>query len=266
MPRNVFASRTVTKICFGVGEDVLPPFTACVPRAVRGPPDAQVIDAAVGIALVGIEIAQEGYVAGKPPLDAVEDHVAVSALGDFETSVGDFDTSVGDFDTSVADFDTSVGDFDTSVGFREPLPSVRLTSMGVPAASVGAVATCLGVGGEAAGVKPMQATSRPPRAKQERTRPLSSTRAGRDTPRTAAACTLDLVLEGGRIRFHAGTAALLEADELIGRLSTMVDSLVAEKEALEQRASSAEERATSAEERAERLAARLRELGEDPDV
>jgi Uma2 family endonuclease len=70
---------------------------------------------------------------------------------------------------------------------------------------------------------------------------------------------LDLVLEGGRIRFYAGTAPLLESDELIGRLSTMVDSLVAEKEALEQRA-------TSAEDRAERLAARLRELGVDPDA
>jgi Uma2 family endonuclease len=77
---------------------------------------------------------------------------------------------------------------------------------------------------------------------------------------------LDLVLEGGRIRFFAGSAPLLEADELIGRLSTMVDALVAEKEALEQRATSAEERATSAEERAERLAARLRELGVDPDA
>ena len=83
---------------------------------------------------------------------------------------------------------------------------------------------------------------------------------------------LDLVLERGRIRFFAGSAPLLEADELIARLSTMVDELVRKEEILEQelatterRATTAEERATTAEERATRLAQRLREMGVDPD-
>ena len=90
---------------------------------------------------------------------------------------------------------------------------------------------------------------------------------------------LDLVLEKGRVRFYAGSAPLLEADELIARLSSMVDDLVRNAEELghsleeerkqradaEERASSAEERASSAEERAARLARRLRELGEELD-
>ncbi len=90
---------------------------------------------------------------------------------------------------------------------------------------------------------------------------------------------LDLVMEGGRIRFYAGSAELLETDELIGRLTRMVDGLVRKQEdlartleeerrrasRLEERASSAEERASSAEERAARLAERLRALGVDPD-
>ncbi len=84
---------------------------------------------------------------------------------------------------------------------------------------------------------------------------------------------LDLVLEGGRIRFYAGSAALLEADELIGRLTSMVDSLVRQEEELalsldqeRQRAQSAEQRAQSAEQRAAQLAERLRSLGIDPDA
>jgi Uma2 family endonuclease len=91
---------------------------------------------------------------------------------------------------------------------------------------------------------------------------------------------LDLVLEGGRVRFYAGSAALLEADELIGRLTGMVDSLVRKEEVLarsldqerqraesaEQRAESAEQRAESAEQRAAELAERLRSLGIEPDA
>jgi Uma2 family endonuclease len=62
---------------------------------------------------------------------------------------------------------------------------------------------------------------------------------------------LDLSIEGGGLRFFHGNAPLLDASELIVRLSVMVD------EALRR----AEEEAR----RAEKLAARLRQLGMDPD-
>lgn len=62
---------------------------------------------------------------------------------------------------------------------------------------------------------------------------------------------LDLSLEGGQLRFFHGTAPLLDARELIVRLSTMVDEALA--------------RAEDEARRAKRLAARLRELGVDPD-
>lgn len=62
---------------------------------------------------------------------------------------------------------------------------------------------------------------------------------------------LDLVLERGRLRFFHGSAPLLDAHELIDRLATMVDDAV--------------RRAEEEARRAERLAARLRELGVDPD-
>jgi Uma2 family endonuclease len=83
---------------------------------------------------------------------------------------------------------------------------------------------------------------------------------------------LDLSLEGGQLRFFHGNAPLLDARELIVRLSTMVDEALhrAEEEArrAEEEARRAEEEARRAEEearRAERLAARLRQLGIDPD-
>jgi Uma2 family endonuclease len=97
---------------------------------------------------------------------------------------------------------------------------------------------------------------------------------------------LDLSLEGGQLRFFHGNAPLLDARELIARLSTMVDDALAraeeqhrraeeearraEEEArrAEEEARRAEEEARRAEEearRAERLAARLRQLGIDPD-
>ncbi len=86
---------------------------------------------------------------------------------------------------------------------------------------------------------------------------------------------LELMLENGKIRFYSGSAALLESDELIGRLSTMLDELVQKEQDLalaldeeHQRAEKAEEqaadesrRAKLAEERAERLAEQLRKLG-----
>jgi len=76
---------------------------------------------------------------------------------------------------------------------------------------------------------------------------------------------LDLSLEGGQLRFFHGTAPLLDARELIERLSAMVDDALARAG---QEARRAEEEARRAEEearRAEKLAARLRELGVDPN-
>jgi len=62
----------------------------------------------------------------------------------------------------------------------------------------------------------------------------------------------------GQPRFYHGTAALLDAPELISRLSSMVDKVT---ERAEQEAQRAEQEA----QRAERYAARLREAGIDPD-
>lgn len=90
---------------------------------------------------------------------------------------------------------------------------------------------------------------------------------------------LDLSLEGGQLRFFHGNAPLLDARELIVRLSTMVDEALQRAEAEARRAEAeahradaeanrAEEETRRAEEetrRAERLAARLRQLGIDPD-
>lgn len=63
---------------------------------------------------------------------------------------------------------------------------------------------------------------------------------------------LDLMLEEGRLRFYSGTAPLPDARELIDRLASMVDD--------------AASRAEEVAQRAERFAAKLRELGVDPDM
>jgi Uma2 family endonuclease len=104
---------------------------------------------------------------------------------------------------------------------------------------------------------------------------------------------LDLALESGRVRFYHGSAPLLEAAELVGRLEAMMDEVTAHKEAAErekeaaerskegaERSKEAAERSKEeaergkeeaerskeeAERRAERLAERLRALGVDPD-
>lgn len=83
---------------------------------------------------------------------------------------------------------------------------------------------------------------------------------------------LDLMLEDGRVRFFAGSAPLLEADELIARLSSMVDKLGAKEEELaraldreQARALSAEQRAEAAETANTRLGEQLRRLGIKPD-
>ncbi len=61
----------------------------------------------------------------------------------------------------------------------------------------------------------------------------------------SAVLGLELGLERNRLRFFADTAPLPDASELIHRLSSMVDDAV---------------------DRAERLAAKLRKLGIDPDA
>jgi hypothetical protein len=82
---------------------------------------------------------------------------------------------------------------------------------------------------------------------------------------TSGVLGLDLAVEGHRLRFFHGSATLLEARELIDRLSTMVDEAVQRAEQEAQRAEQEAQRADAAVRRAERLAARLRELGVDPD-
>lgn len=62
---------------------------------------------------------------------------------------------------------------------------------------------------------------------------------------------LDLAIDDARLRFYHGSAPLLDAGELIARLSRMVDD--------------ATHRAEEEARRAERLAERLRALGVDPD-
>lgn len=93
--------------------------------------------------------------------------------------------------------------------------------------------------------------------------------AGRWTSRVLG---LDLALELGRVRFFAGSAPLPYADELIARLDAMVGDLVSKEqslakqleamsEAMEQEKAKAEQEKS----RADRLAARLRELGVEPE-
>jgi Uma2 family endonuclease len=76
---------------------------------------------------------------------------------------------------------------------------------------------------------------------------------------------LDLSLEGGQLRFFHGNAPLLDARELIVRLSSMVDEALRRAEEESRRAEEESRRAEEEARRAERLAARLRQLGIDPD-
>jgi len=69
--------------------------------------------------------------------------------------------------------------------------------------------------------------------------------------RSSETLGLDLAIEAGKLRFYYGNAVLLDAKELIATLSTMLDG--------------AAQRAEEEARRAERYAARLRELGVDPD-
>jgi len=90
---------------------------------------------------------------------------------------------------------------------------------------------------------------------------------------------LDLSVEGGKLRFFSGTAPLLDAHELIVRLSSMVDEVLrkseedarkadeaaAKADAAAAKADEAAAKADAAAAKADKLAARLRELGVDPD-
>lgn len=75
----------------------------------------------------------------------------------------------------------------------------------------------------------------------------------------SAVLGLELAVEQGQLRFYADTAPLPDARELIDRLSAMVDAAV-------QRAEEEARRATEEARRAARFAAKLRELGVDPDL
>ena len=90
---------------------------------------------------------------------------------------------------------------------------------------------------------------------------------------------LDLAMELDRVRFFVGSAPLPEAEELIVRLNDMLDDLSTRDADLVARLRDAEDRAEGEKARAEgekaraegekaradRLAQRLRALGEDPD-
>ena len=62
---------------------------------------------------------------------------------------------------------------------------------------------------------------------------------------------LDLVLQGGSLRFYQGMAELIGSSDLIDRLAGMVESLEAKAESAEAKAESAEAKAESAEAKAE---------------
>lgn len=76
---------------------------------------------------------------------------------------------------------------------------------------------------------------------------------------------LDLAVEGGRVRFFSGSAPLPDAEELIVRLGTMLDDLVQRELDTSRELEQERLRADAEAGRAERLAARLRALGIDPD-
>jgi Uma2 family endonuclease len=81
----------------------------------------------------------------------------------------------------------------------------------------------------------------------------------------SAVLDLDLALEGAGLRFLHGSAVLLDSQELIIRLGALVDTLTHRAEDEARRAEGEARRAADEARRADRLAARLRELGIDPD-
>lgn len=77
---------------------------------------------------------------------------------------------------------------------------------------------------------------------------------------------VELTLDEGRLRFMYGAAPLLDSRELLDCLSAMTDQAVRRAEEEARRAEEETRRATDHAQRAERLAARLRALGIDPDT
>jgi Uma2 family endonuclease len=73
---------------------------------------------------------------------------------------------------------------------------------------------------------------------------------------------LELRVEGERLRFYAGTAAVLDASERIEKLALTLDDVVARKEEAERRASAEAERANAEAERANAEAERARREAE----
>lgn len=63
---------------------------------------------------------------------------------------------------------------------------------------------------------------------------------------SSAVLGLDLAIQGGTLRFFYGMAELFGSDDLIGRLSAMVESLESKADEAEARATTAETRATTA--------------------
>ncbi len=82
---------------------------------------------------------------------------------------------------------------------------------------------------------------------------------------TSRVLGLDLAMEAGRVRFYSGSAALPEAEELIVRLGTILDDVVSREEETARQLEIERIRADDAVSRADRLAARLRALGVEPD-
>lgn len=84
---------------------------------------------------------------------------------------------------------------------------------------------------------------------------------------------LDLAREDGRVRFYVGTAAVPYADELIERLDTLlehhtarVQSLAGELATMTEKAEQEKAKAEQEKARADRLAAKLRDLGIEPET
>ncbi|HJL16281.1 MAG TPA: hypothetical protein RMH99_11530 [Sandaracinaceae bacterium LLY-WYZ-13_1] len=77
---------------------------------------------------------------------------------------------------------------------------------------------------------------------------------------------MDLALEDGDVRFYVGTAPLPFGRELVDKLTAMVNGAVHRAQEEARRAQEEARRAEEQTERAERFAAKLRELGVDPDT
>lgn len=71
---------------------------------------------------------------------------------------------------------------------------------------------------------------------------------------------LDLAVEAAKLRFWIGTATVPEAEELIGKLGTMLDEVILHKQDAEERAQAAEERAEALEQQLAHARAEIERL------